>query len=107
MLHDLALPSFQRWGTRWGWTVLAHELAEDGVGADDGAQRAKWAKLRLLREALEHHPMALWVDADVLLLRDDEDVSVHLHPEDFQALALEWRPPRWCATAPVSSGPRT
>ncbi len=24
-----------------------------------------------------------------------------------QALTVEWRPPRWCATAPVNSGPRT
>jgi hypothetical protein len=88
-LHDLALPTFRRWAHRWGWTVLAHDLASDGVGADDGAQSAKWAKLRLLRAALRQYPLALWLDADVLLLRADEDVSVHLHPEHFQALVLE------------------
>lgn len=83
-LHDLALPTFRRWARGWGWTVLAHDLACDGVGADDGAQSAKWAKVRLLREALEHHPLALWLDADVLLLREDEDISVHLHPDHFR-----------------------
>ena len=92
VLHDLALPTFRRWAERWGWEVLPHDLLADGAAADDGAQRAKWAKLRLLRAALERHPLALWLDADVLLMRDDEDVSVHLHPASFQALALEQVP---------------
>ena len=89
VLHDLALPTFRRWAGRWGWDVEAHELPADGVAADEGAQRAKWAKLQLLRDALRSHPLALWIDADVLLMRDDEDVSLHLHPGSFQALALE------------------
>ncbi|SDE36736.1 hypothetical protein SAMN05660485_00719 [Blastococcus fimeti] len=91
-LHDLALPTFRRWARRWGWAVLAHDLSSDGVGADGGAQNAKWAKIGLLREALQRHPFALWIDADVLLLREDEDIAVHLHPEHFQALALEQVP---------------
>jgi hypothetical protein len=92
VLHDLALPTFRRWAGRWGWAVAAHDLPADGAAADEGAQRAKWAKLRLLRDALAQAPMALWVDADVLLLRDDEDVCAHLHPDCFQALALEQVP---------------
>ena len=88
-LHELSLPSFHAWARRWQWSVLAHDLTSDGVGADDGAQGAKWAKLRLLREALQDSPLALWLDADVLLLRTDENVSTHLNPEHFQALALE------------------
>lgn len=91
-LHELALPTFRRWADRHGWEVIAHDLARDGVAADHGAQRAKWAKVGLLREALRDHPLALWVDADVLLMRDDEDVSIHLHPQSFQALALEQVP---------------
>jgi hypothetical protein len=92
VLHDLALPTFRRWAGRWGWDVVAHDLATDGVAADGPAQRAKWAKLRLLRDALEHHPMALWIDADVLLMRDDQDISIHLHRDHFQALAMEQVP---------------
>jgi hypothetical protein len=89
VLDDLALPTFERWADRWGWAVHAEHLTTDGAAADPGAQGAKWTKIRLLREALTCYPMALWVDADVLLVRDDEDVSTHLHPEAFQALALE------------------
>jgi hypothetical protein len=91
-LHELALPTFRRWADRWGWAVDAVDLTSDGVAADVGAQRAKWAKIGLLRAALERAPLAMWVDADVLLLRDDEDVSGHLHPTAFQALALEHVP---------------
>lgn len=91
-LHELALPTFARYADRWGWQVLAEDLPADGAGADGAAQQAKWAKLRLLRQALEQHPFALWVDADVLLLREDEDLTIHLHPRHFQALALEQVP---------------
>src|SRR3954452_16957939 len=91
-LYELALPTFRRWARRWGWAVDAVDLTADGVAADAGAQRAKWAKIGLLRSALERAPLAMWVDADVLLLRDDEDVAGHLHRAAFQALALEHVP---------------
>ena len=91
-LHDLALPTFRRYARTWGWTVLAEDLAADGSGADAAAQQAKWAKTRLLRAALERYPLALWLDADVLLLREDDDVARHLHADAFQALVLEQVP---------------
>ncbi len=92
VLFDLALPTFARWAKQWGWFLSVEELPADGVGADAAAQQAKWAKLDLLRAALRRFPMALWLDADVLVLRNDEDVSIHLHPDAFQALVLEQVP---------------
>lgn len=92
VLHDLALPTFRRYAVEWGWEVHAEDLPSDGAGLDPAAQQAKWAKLRLLRTALERHPLALWLDADVLLLDDVDDVAGHLHPRAFQALALEQVP---------------
>lgn len=91
-LHDLALPTFRRYAQAWDWTVVVEDLPADGVGADQAAQGAKWAKLGLLRAALHTHRFALWLDADVLVQRDDDDVLRHLHPADFQALALEQVP---------------
>jgi hypothetical protein len=88
-LHELSLPSFRRYAARWDYEVQAVDLPDDGVGADAGAQRAKWVKIRLLRELLGSYQLVLWLDADVLLLRDDEDIAGHLHPDSFQALALE------------------
>lgn len=91
-LHELALPTFTSYAQAWDWTVLAHDLPADGTGADEAAQQAKWAKTALLRAALVEHPFALWLDADILLLRRDDDVLRHLRPGDFQALALEQVP---------------
>jgi hypothetical protein len=91
-LEEIALPAFRRYAARWGWAVHAAALPADGVGADAAAQTAKWAKISLLRDALAAYPLALWLDADILLLRDDEDIACHLQPGCFQALALEQVP---------------
>ena len=92
VLHECSLPTFRRFADRWGYDVRAVDLELDGAAADESAQRAKWAKVPLLREALAEFPIALWLDADVLVMRTDEDVAVHLHPDHFQALVLEHVP---------------
>lgn len=92
MMHDLALPTFRRYAELWGYEVLAEDLGGDGAAADSRAQQAKWAKIPLLRAALREFPLAVWFDADVLIVRDDEDLAAHLHPQHFQALVLEQVP---------------
>ena len=67
MLHQLALPTFQRFADAWGYEVSAIDLPRDGRGADPLAQAAKWAKVQLLRGALQDYDTVLWVDADVLI----------------------------------------
>jgi hypothetical protein len=91
-LHEVALPTFQRFADAWGYDVWAVDLDSDGAGASVVAQRAKWEKVRLLREALHRYPIALWLDADVLVVRTDEDIAGHLHADHFQALAIEHVP---------------
>ena len=92
LMHELSGPSFERYADRWGFDVRAVDLVADGAQADPAAQRAKWTKITLLREALHEYPLALWVDADVLVARTDDDITAHLHPRHFQALALEHVP---------------
>ncbi|ADU50062.1 hypothetical protein Intca_3589 [Intrasporangium calvum DSM 43043] len=92
VLHDQALPTFHRFAARWGYDVRPEDLGRDGSGADDPAQGAKFTKLAILRAALTDYPLALWLDADVLVVRFDEDVADHLHPDHFQALGLEQVP---------------
>jgi hypothetical protein len=89
---ELALPTFQRFAAQWDYDVRCIELELDGAGASVMAQRAKWAKISLLREALQDYELALWFDADVLVVRTDEDIAEHLHVDHFQALALEHVP---------------
>jgi hypothetical protein len=64
VLHDLALPTSRRLADRWGYEVHADEVDEDGEGASESAQAAKWLKVGLLRKALHDYPMAVWLDAD-------------------------------------------
>lgn len=92
VMHEIALPTFRRYATRWGYAVHAVDLAADGIGADPAARLAKWQKIGMLREALTRFPLVVWLDADVLILRDDENIATHLHPDHFQALALEQVP---------------
>jgi hypothetical protein len=92
VMHDLALPTFSDYAARWGFEVCATDLVADGIGADPAAHQAKWQKIRLLRQALSRFALVVWIDADVLLLRTDEDIASHLHPQHFQALALEQVP---------------
>lgn len=92
VMHELAVPTFRSYAQAWGYEVHAVDLASDGVGADPDAQRVKWAKLSLVREALRDHALVVWLDADVLLMRHDEDVSALLHPRAFQGLVLEHVP---------------
>ena len=92
LMHEVVKPGFQSFADRWEYDLHTIDLEGDGARADAEAQRAKWAKVDLLRQALREYPLALWLDADVLLTRTDDDISTHLHPDHFQALALEHVP---------------
>ncbi len=92
LMHDVVRPGFQSFAERWGYDLHTVDLESDGARADAAAQRAKWAKVDLLRQALREFPLALWLDADILLTRTDDDISTHLRPDHFQALALEHVP---------------
>jgi hypothetical protein len=91
-MHELSLPTFRRFADAWGYDVRAVDLGSDGAGASDLAQQAKWAKVSLLRSALQDYELVLWLDADVLVVRTDEDIAEHLHDDHFQALAIEHVP---------------
>jgi hypothetical protein len=93
MLHDYSLPTFKAYAKKWGYGVEAHELQIDGDGNDDAAKKAKWAKLGLMEKALESSAdIIVWIDADVLIMRHDEDIAGHLLPGTFQALTYEMVP---------------
>lgn len=92
VLRDLALPTFTRYADQWGWDLVVEDLAVDVTDPQTALRQARWAKVRLIRQALARHELVLWLDPDVLVLRDDEDVAQHLHRDTFQALALEHVP---------------
>jgi hypothetical protein len=93
LLERYSLPTFQRFADRFAYDVLASRLDEDGASDDRRATNAaRWAKLPLLRQALESYDIVVWLDADVMICRFDDDIAAHLAPEKFQAFALEQVP---------------
>lgn len=93
LLERYALPTFWRFADRFAYDVLPSLLDDDGESDDRRATNgARWAKLPLLREALESYDIVVWLDADVMIRRFDDDIAAHLAPEKFQAFALEQVP---------------
>lgn len=92
VLYDIALPTFQRYADAWGYEVETHDIPADGGRSDPGAQAAKWAKVPLIRSALERAAFVIWLDADVLVARVDDDITTRLHPDHFQGLVAEQVP---------------
>lgn len=93
ILTNYALPSFRRYGEAQGYDVAVRELDNDSrTYGDAGSIQARWSKLRVLEEALRRYDFVVWVDADIIICRTDDDIEAHLAKDDFQAFALEQIP---------------
>jgi len=93
LVERYSLPTFRRFADRFAYEVLASRLDDDGASDDRRATNAtRWAKLPLLRQALESYDTVVWFDADVMICRFDDDIASHLAPDKFQAFAIEQVP---------------
>lgn len=73
-----SLPPMKSFATKHGYDLVV------GRG-DSGGRPAPWAKILLLQRLLRIYDSVLWIDADVLIVKDDEDLPAL--PEDaFQAM---------------------
>ena len=89
LLHQFALPTF---ALREPVGVpVAVDLAHDGTAADACAQHAKWAKVGLMRQALRA-PAGAVARRRRPAAPHRRGHRAHLHPDHFQALALEYVP---------------
>ena len=94
ILDTYALPSFERYGEKFGFDVTVERLPEDDADFySQKARAARWHKLGAMRRALEKSDVIAWFDADVMIFRHDEDLADYVQPgatkANFQALALE------------------
>jgi hypothetical protein len=90
LLRNYSLPSFQAFGRAQGYETIAHSSIQDSHERQSAIGRgARWAKIDLLRKALRQSDVGLWVDADVIICRTDEDIANLLRPDSFQGLVLE------------------
>lgn len=86
-LAELARPHLERYACLHGY-----QLKVAGDEADTDGRPWQWAKIRLLRDALDTAEICLWLDCDVVLRDDHSDVAAGFAAEDFQALCLEQTP---------------
>jgi hypothetical protein len=92
MLEEFALPTFEAYGEAQGYQVVTEKHTTDGRGYENSARAARWAKFGLLREALEVYETAVWLDADIIVCRTDDDIAQHVRPNNFQGFVLEQVP---------------
>jgi hypothetical protein len=76
---DVALPSFQAFADRHGYTLLVPASVPDD-------RPPSWQKIPLFIDALEDYDEVLWIDADAVIVDDEDDVEVP--PGYWQALVV-------------------
>jgi len=62
-LLELARPSFQRYADRFGYDL---DLRTELLAPD---RPPSWSKVPLIRQGLEDHRVAIWIDADAVVVR--------------------------------------
>lgn len=88
-----SLPTFQRYGEAQGYDVVAEQIEQDSdQWHSENGRSARWAKLGIIRRALKNSDVTAWFDADMVICRDDEDISDYLRAGSFQALTIEQVP---------------
>jgi hypothetical protein len=77
--------SFERYAERWGWDLI---LSTEDL---TGGRPASWAKIGLLQALLEEYEWVLWLDADVVIVDFDADVSAEIEPDkDLYLVEHPW-----------------
>jgi hypothetical protein len=80
-LLELALPGFEAYADRHGYDLLTDPPRLN-------VRPPSWGKVIRLLQTLGRYQEVLWVDADVLILRDDVDVADEVDPDAWQAITL-------------------
>lgn len=79
-LLKIARPSFQRFADAHGYDLRVYEPDRDPFWP------FPWLKVACLQDALETYDEALWIDSDVVIVDDSEDLPVD--DDSWQALAI-------------------
>jgi Methyltransferase domain/galactosyl transferase GMA12/MNN10 family len=77
--------SFERYADRWEWdlVVSTEDLAE--------GRPAPWAKVPLVRSLLAQYDWVLWLDADVVIVDLNADISAEIQPDkDLYLVEHPW-----------------
>ena len=64
-------PTFREYGARHGYEVITSHDA-------DPARPPAWAKVAMLRDVLDEFDLALWIDADAVIVDGRDDIAAEL-----------------------------
>jgi hypothetical protein len=78
-LLDLSEPTFRAYAQRHGYEVITSRTA-------DPQRPPAWAKVPLLREAVDAFDLVLWIDADAVIVDGRDDIAAQLEPDRQLAL---------------------
>jgi hypothetical protein len=73
-LLDVSEPTFRAYADRHGYELITTREA-------DPARPPAWAKVAMLRDVLERVDLALWIDADAVIVDGSEDIAADLAPD--------------------------
>lgn len=89
VLRHFSLPLFERFAERHGYSVCVNNFDEDSLERKDTkAIAARWQKIELIRNCLRKSDVVVWFDADVMIVRCDEDIVNHVTEQDYQGFVL-------------------
>jgi hypothetical protein len=77
-------PTFRAYAERHGYQVITSTDA-------DATRPPAWAKVPMIRAALDTHDLVLWIDADAVIVDDRDDVADALQPDTQLALVQHRR----------------
>jgi glycosyl transferase family (putative galactosyltransferase) len=73
-LLDVSEPTFRAYAARHGYELITARAA-------DPARPPAWAKVAMLRDVLERFELALWIDADAVIVDGRADIADDLAPD--------------------------
>jgi hypothetical protein len=73
-LLDVSEPTFRQYADRHGYELVTAREA-------DPQRPPPWAKVALLRDALQRFDLAVWIDADAVIVDDRDDIAADLAPD--------------------------
>jgi hypothetical protein len=78
-LLEISRPTFEAYARRHGYELITSKTS-------DPARPPAWAKVPLLREALESYELVLWIDADAVIVDGRDDIAEELAADRFLGL---------------------
>ena len=89
LLSKYSLPTFVEYANTFDYDLRVIPLEKDSMDRKaDLAKSARWHKISIMRDALTNSKVVIWLDADIMICRNDEDIISNLEPHDYQGFVL-------------------